>query len=117
MVTQVGIEAFKTDGTFYPANSWWDDPPKFPAVVLVYADFCGHCHKFMPVFDKVAANASDTIGFYKVDGVAAQVPGIQGYPTVLVFPTATSTAFMYEGPRDVPSFWRFLKEVYSATRV
>ena len=112
MATQTTAAAFKSDGTFNPALSYWDDPPKFPAMVLIYADFCGHCRNFMPTFNKLANRAGDQIGFYKVDGADEEVPGVQGYPTIIVFPTATSTGFLYDGNRDMASMWMFAKQVY-----
>ena len=112
MAVQTTAAAFKADGTFDPAVSYWDDPPKFPAMVLIHASFCGHCRVFMPTFDKLADRAGDYIGFYKVDGEQEDVPGVQAYPTILVFPTATSTGFVYDGKRDMSSLWQFAKQVY-----
>jgi thiol-disulfide isomerase/thioredoxin len=36
-------------------------------VILVYADWCGHCHHFMPVFDKCANSTNRTSQVIKIN--------------------------------------------------
>ena len=82
------------------------------SVVLFYADWCGHCKKFMPAWDKISTELNDsqtTTKFMKVEcGKPAENPShatimekykIQGYPTILVFENGESTE--YKGDRTM----------------
>ncbi len=65
-------------------------------VVLVYADWCGHCHHFMPHFDKAAKNSNRSIQAAKVNETvmsevnealkrkSAKPIKVEGYPSVLL---------------------------------
>ena len=56
-----------------------------PAVVMVYAPWCTHCHTMDEAFTK-AAGLSHGVPFFKVQGVKCPVSsnkyGVTGYPTV-----------------------------------
>lgn len=64
-----------------------------PALVLFYADFCGHCKQMMPDFEQAAKEASSKSGIIiaKVESgklkdmasVSSQLPAISGFPTML----------------------------------
>lgn len=103
--------AFKPDNTFDPAQNYWDDPPKYPAIVLVHTPWCHFCKAFLPVFEKAASRAKDVIGFYNVDGDSAQIPGVDGYPTVMVYMSASAPGIIYDGDRDMKGFWHFIRQV------
>lgn len=63
-----------------------------PALVLFYADFCGHCKHMMPDFEQAAKEASSKSGLIiaKVESgklkdmsaVSSQLPAISGFPTM-----------------------------------
>lgn len=65
-------------------------PGAAKALVMYYADWCGHCKEMKPVFEKLAASNTGA-EFCKCEhsileksGKAAEL-GIQGYPTVVAF--------------------------------
>lgn len=63
-----------------------------PALILFYADFCGHCKQMMPDFEQAAKEASSKTGIIiaKVESgklkdmasVSSQLPAINGFPTM-----------------------------------
>jgi thioredoxin-like negative regulator of GroEL len=63
-----------------------------PALVLFYADFCGHCKQMMPDFEQAAEEASSKTGVIiaKIESgklkdmasVSSQLPAINGFPTM-----------------------------------
>lgn len=77
----------------------WDRIAKGPlTMVLVYAPWCGHCHRLMPHFDAAAKTAGRTVQIVKVNdkmlpaantymrqnSTQAKPIEVNGYPTVLL---------------------------------
>jgi thiol-disulfide isomerase/thioredoxin len=64
---------------------------KQPALVLFYANFCGHCTRMMPDFEQAAAEAGDKSGIIiarvesgslkDMSAVGSKLPSVSGFPT------------------------------------
>lgn len=77
------------------------------ALILVYADWCGHCHKYMPAFDKLINTPGRTANIAKVHhDMLENVPAIkdariQGYPSVIrVEPSGKITNYKVPGSSE-----------------
>jgi thiol-disulfide isomerase/thioredoxin len=88
-------------------------------VGLFWADWCPHCVRFKPTFEKVASDLSGTetkkskkkLRFEKVDCVAlaplAKKYGVQGYPTIKII-RSDKDMDEYEGSREENEFAKYL---------
>ena len=77
----------------YPAGIDYNEAMKSnkPVLVLFYADWCGYCIRFMPIFQTMSEKYDDEMIFSKVDVEDPQYvelvkkTGIGGFPTVYIF--------------------------------
>jgi thiol-disulfide isomerase/thioredoxin len=92
---------------------------KEPLFIMYYADWCGHCKRTKPEFEKlgdkyknikiVAINAEDPQ--YK-DLVKSQ--GINGFPTIRLYPSGMKNKHdEYSGSRTYEDFTSYLNKVSS----
>lgn len=92
-----------------------------PKLTLVYADWCGHCKKFKPVWDSMGPTV--TIGGQQVvldkinaDTDAAKLAPykslVEGYPTVLF--EKDGNVQKYSGARTPDALHQFLQQKLSA---
>lgn len=74
-------------------------------LVEIYAPWCGHCKKLAPEWSRAATLLKDSVKLGKLDATAetkiASRYGVQGYPTIKVFPPGEKGAPEdYSGPRE-----------------
>lgn len=74
-------------------------------LVMVYAEWCGHCKNMMPALEEASNSPGTRIG--KFDGTKdqkfMQEQGIRGFPTVLLKGTGEGEYPKYNGGRDTAS--------------
>lgn len=82
-----------------------------PKVMLFKAQWCGHCKKIMPVWDKAAEALKDEAEFIKYDSDADKDKmkefGIQGFPTIYKEINGERTEF--QGERTVAGITAFVR--------
>lgn len=85
-----------------------------PEFVMIYAEWCGHCKKVKPDFEKFAANSPLNIGNQKVyvrmvDGESEEgkALGAEGFPTFRLY-KPDGRMVEYTGGRNVDEYKEFL---------
>jgi thiol-disulfide isomerase/thioredoxin len=91
----------------------------FPALVLIKSDRCGHCTRFMPVWEKLSKSGLKNgatgapVKFIKVDidntSVSSKFPETQGVPSIR-YHYSYDNFVEYEGDRSYESLVAFIKE-------
>ena len=75
-----------------------------PAILMVYATWCGHCKNMMPAFDQVSTQTN--VKFARIEGHKApqfmQKHGIRGFPTLLTVNRVNELG-RHNGGRDLGS--------------
>ncbi len=87
---------------------------KGPEFVMIYADWCGHCKKAKPDFEKFAAQSPLNIGQHKVyirmvngDSEEGKALKVEGYPTFRLY-KPDGRMVEYKGGRSVDQYKEFL---------
>jgi thiol-disulfide isomerase/thioredoxin len=89
-----------------------------PAILMVYATWCGHCKNMMPAFDQVSTQTN--VKFARIEGHKApqfmQKHGIRGFPTLLTV-TRTNELGRHMGGRDIGSLMSAANALATAVAV
>lgn len=81
-------------------------------VVLVYSNGCGHCHRFIPIFDELSRRLSSQASFRKVEQGSEEFrryDGVRGFPTIIVMQGADEKA-RHVGAMPYDEFALFVKK-------
>ncbi len=79
---------------------------------LYYAEWCGYCHKLMPIWDELeGSELKKIVEFHKYEcdknkGLCMN-EGVQGYPTIIL--ETNGKKITYEGDRSKEDLIRFVK--------
>jgi len=81
--------------------------------VELYAPWCGHCKKLLPIFEELGEFFGNDEGIViaKMDATANGLPedvAVEGYPTLILF-NANNEQIPYKGARDFASFTTWLQ--------
>lgn len=96
-----------------------DITKKNPGMLLVYASWCGHCHRFMPTFNElqkqlgqefVLVSLEDTE--LKKDNNLSQNLNINGFPTIKFFDQSGKIISDYNKNRDKDTLLDYICKIY-----
>jgi thiol-disulfide isomerase/thioredoxin len=82
--------------------------PERVMLVWIYADWCGHCQRMLPVW-KSLVKRNPEIDFVCIDGDTPSLqsaapegyPEITGFPTLWIFARESQSPIVYRGDRSV----------------
>ncbi len=103
-ITQNGGDVSNKQSGGVPKSDKEEQYKKKPMLMLFWADWCGHCHHFMPTFEKlnivkVSDKEKDLIEEYKIDG----------FPTLKLYDG--KKFHEYSGGRDINNIRDFVNDV------
>lgn len=78
-----------------------------PSLVLFYADWCGHCKEFRPIWDGLKKFSSDKLNMLETNEENDyKAFDVDGFPTITLIKDGESTEF--KGSRDVDTIAQFV---------
>ena len=91
-----------------------------PGLIFVWADFCSHCHNFMPTYQKICKKLNNNgkkfpcmaIEHKELDRNLSNTLGINSFPTLLWVSPEGKIMGKYDGSRDESSILNSICKVY-----
>lgn len=93
---------------------------KLPGMLLIYADWCGHCTRFKPVFNKVCSRAGNDFVCASIESeeltnapALSKALKFSGFPTIKFFDSQGNLIGDYPDTlqRDVESLLNYIEKV------
>lgn len=87
-----------------------------PFCVLFYADWCGHCKNFMPIWESLSKSLpDDKINMIKISCVDKEqqcngINDIKGYPTIIYVDIQLKKKIIFSGQRTADSIIDFINK-------
>ena len=92
---------------------------KMPGMLLVWGDFCSHCHKFLPTFNNISNElkkgySTSSIESKELENANELVTALnfQGYPTIYFYDQNGMIMKQYNGSRDKASILKEICDTY-----
>ena len=88
-----------------------------PGMILFHATWCGHCVRFMPVFEQLKSKLGDDFPCLAVESdeisdMDKKIAGIRGFPTIKFFDQTGRIVGDYNGERSVESMLNYICNLY-----
>lgn len=90
-----------------------------PGMLLIWGDFCGHCHRFIPIFNEICKSIGNDFTCASIE--SAELNGasnlstaldFQGFPTIKFFNQNGMIIGEYQGDRSKSSILAHICKVY-----
>lgn len=89
-----------------------------PGMLLIHANYCGHCHDFIPTFNMICTKLNNytcvSIESAELENQTTLVKALnfRGYPTICFFDNTGKIIGKYDGSRDLKSMLSTICNVY-----
>lgn len=93
----------------------------FPGMLLIWADFCGHCHRFMPTYEQIAQSIGDEFkcmaienNQFKNSNDLSTALEFKYFPTIKFFDQTGKIIGTYPSnePREFDQLMKYICNVY-----
>ena len=90
---------------------------KGPAMLMIHAEWCGHCKRFLPLYKKMAARLGSAFPLYGIEDKninkdLGQALNFRGYPTIKFIDADGYITGEYSGERTETALLAKICEVY-----
>lgn len=114
-----GLSLKTSDFQISGADVYIKTSRKVPGMLLIFADWCGHCKRFLPTFNEIADRIGkdficSSIESADLDGADQLVSALnfRGYPTICFFDQNGKITQQYDGLRDTQSMLNAICKLY-----
>jgi thiol-disulfide isomerase/thioredoxin len=90
-----------------------------PGMVLVWAEWCGHCQNFKPIFNQICKDLGNTFACTSIQDTNLEnqtaltnALGVSGFPTLKFFDQNGLLSSAYKGGRDRQSMLQSICQNY-----